>query len=421
MSVVATAHATDEDLLALGIPKRGDLICLRRFCMEKTQKSESKERLREKKGLPEKVLERSKSKKTFEASSGLPHKKSRGKAPGGSGTKKVQIGWLHYSDKQKRYISVRQNKGDGTRDVHVSPTATADIIIETGKELFFPDGVSTFGKTEFMEFALANYREDIVSDVVVGGASLPFTLQRYMNATKLPKARLYLASKKKQYEYEQDDQCLLQPVIDLTTVSEPKHEEDRPVEDAYEKKDAHLLHQPMTNLKATGDLIARQDKEYQESLLADQHKAKQRKEQLLSEICQAEEQEHLRQARLCRVPDEPKGGSGAVLIQVRHLTLGTIRRNFCATDKMMSVYDWVGSISLIPMYFELSDYSGQILKPEQSVMDGDKSTLNMSESESTPSLEDDDIGFKGFGTAQENNDDTLPLNVLPPVESSPPE
>ena len=110
-----------------------------------------------------------------------------------------------------------------------------------------------------------------------------------------------------------------------------------------------------------------------------------------------------------------------MLIQVKHLTLGTIRRNFCATDKMMSVYYWVGSMSLIPMYFELSDYRGQVLKPEQSVMDGDKSTLNMSESESTPSLEDDDIGFRGFGTAQENNDDTLPLDVLPPVESSPPE
>ena len=45
----------------------------------------------------------------------------------------------------------------------------------------------------------------------------------------------------------------------------------------------------------------------------------------------------------------------------------------------------------------------------------------MSRSESTPSLEDDNIDFKGFGTAQENNDGTLPLDVLPPVESSPPE
>ena len=53
-------------------------------------------------------------------------------------------------------------------------------------------------------------------------------------------------------------------------------------------------------------------------------------------------------------------------------------------------------------------------------MDGEKSTLNMSVSETTPSLEDDQINFKGFGTAQGNNDDTLPLDELPPVESSPP-
>ena len=55
-------------------------------------------------------------------------------------------------------------------------------------------------------------------------------------------------------------------------------------------------------------------------------------------------------------------------------------------------------------------------------MEGDKSTLDMSASESTPSLDDDDIDFKGFGTTQENNDDTLPLlDLLPPVESAPPE
>ena len=128
----------------------------------------------------------------------MPHKKSRGKASGGSGTRKVQLGWLHYNDKQKRYIAVRQNKGGGTRDINLSPDATADIIIETGKELFFPDGVSAFGKAECMEFTLANYKEDIVANVVVGGAAVPFTLQRYVNATKLPRVRLYLASKMKQ-------------------------------------------------------------------------------------------------------------------------------------------------------------------------------------------------------------------------------
>lgn len=111
-----------------------------------------------------------------------------------------------------------------------------------------------------------------------------------------------------------------------------------------------------------------------------------------------------------------------VLIQVRHLTLGIIKRNFSPNDTMLSVYDWVGSQSLLPPHFELSNFRGQVVRPEQSVVEGDKSTLNMSASESTPSLDDDDIDFKGFGTAQENNDDTLPLlNELLLVESYPPE
>ena len=60
MSVIATAHATDEGLRALGLSKRGDLIRLWRFCLEKVQGSENKERLNEKKDLLEKSLEKKK-------------------------------------------------------------------------------------------------------------------------------------------------------------------------------------------------------------------------------------------------------------------------------------------------------------------------------------------------------------------------
>ena len=185
-----------------------------------------------------------------------------------------------------------------------------------------------------------------------------------------------------------------------------------------EGKDVILL-SSVTSLKANRDLVAEQDKDYQYSLLADQKKEEERREKLLSEIRYAEQQEQLRQARLHRVPDEPKGGS-IVLIQVRHVTLGVIKRNFSSNDKMWSVYDWVGSLSLLPPYFELSDFRGQVLRPEQSVMEGEKSTLNMSASECTPSLDDEEIDFKGFGTTEENNDDTLPLlDLLPPVTSAP--
>lgn len=250
-----------------------------------------------------------------------------------------------------------------------------------------------------------------------------------MNATKLFRARLYFASKQKQCESEEDGvDSLLQPMLDLTNTRRHHPEEDTtfpesPLVDhdqaSDEGKDVILL-PSVTGLKANRDLIDEQDKEYQDSLLADQKKEEERREKLLSEIRDAEQQEQLRQARLHRVPDEPKGGS-MVLTQVRHVTLGVIKRNFNSNEKMLSVYDWVGSLSLLPPYFELSDFRGQVLRPEHSVAEGDKTTLNMSASESTPSLDDEEIDFKGFGTTEENNDDTLPLiNLLPPVASASP-
>ena len=69
-------------------------------------------------------------------------------------------------------MAVRQNKGGGTTDISLSIDATADSIIEIGKQLFFPGGISSFGSIDTMEFTLANYmyKEDTVSNVVVGGS-----------------------------------------------------------------------------------------------------------------------------------------------------------------------------------------------------------------------------------------------------------
>ena len=268
-----------------------EVLCGKSSGVRKSGEAEWKE------GSPWKDFGEKQIKEKIETVSSLPHKRSRGKAPEGSGTKRVQLGWLHYSDKQKRYVGVRQNKGGGTRDISLSIDATADSIIETGKELFLPGGISSFGSIDMMEFTLANYKEDTISNVVVGGSVLPFTLQRYLNATKLPRARLYLASKLRQCESEEDgDDSLLQPMLDLTKTRRHLPEEDTtfpecPLVDhdqaSDEGKDVILL-PSVTSLKANRDLIAEQDKEYQDSLLADQKKEEERREKLLSEIHDAE-------------------------------------------------------------------------------------------------------------------------------------
>lgn len=107
-------------------------------------------------------------------------------------SKKVQLGWVHYDEKQRKYIGVRTPRGGGTRDVPFPFSASAKEIIEVGKELFYPNGNSCHGLISDMDFKIT-----IIENLKIDGEEVPFTLGQYINATKLPKVRLYLASKKR--------------------------------------------------------------------------------------------------------------------------------------------------------------------------------------------------------------------------------
>ena len=201
MSISATAHATDKDLKDLGLLKNGDIISLKRYCQGLLEDEEQKEKRREKVALLEDILDKNKLKRKLEApmsdSMQLLKKRKKGKAAEKKARKKIQLGWLHYDEKQERFIAVRQTKGGGTWDVNFTLDTTADEIIETGKTLFYPGGFSCFGDVEEMEFSLANYKQEIIDTIIVDNKVVPFTLQRYMYCTKLPKVRVYLAPKAK--------------------------------------------------------------------------------------------------------------------------------------------------------------------------------------------------------------------------------
>ena len=238
--------------------------------------------------------------------------------------------------------------GGGTRDVNFTLDTTADEIIEMGKMLFYPEGFCCFGNVEDMEFSLANCKQEIIHSVIVDNKVVPFTLQRYMYSTKLPKVRLYLASKAKISAHEEKEPLQAQPP--LTTEAT----EDLP-EDPFDE----IVFSPMFDMQTTRALKAEQDKAYFESLNEDKTKTEKRKQEL--EMQEAEKQENMRQARPQRVPDKPPPGDDAVLVQVRHVNLGIIKRRFHSIDKMMSVYDWVGSRSLLPIHFELSSTKAKCL------------------------------------------------------------
>ena len=65
------------------------------------------------------------------------------------------------------------------------------------KSIFFPNGVSYYGKTQDMLFAIGTFHnEQIGVTLEVNGKEVPFNIGNYMEDCKLKDVRLYLLSKK---------------------------------------------------------------------------------------------------------------------------------------------------------------------------------------------------------------------------------
>ena len=128
----------------------------------------------------------------------------------------------------------------------------------------------------------------------------------------------------------------------------------------------------------------------------------------------------MQQARLLRTPQEPKENeqSTSVVIQVRHVSLGILRRNFYEWERMACVYDWVGSLSLVPEHFKLLDYAGKLLLPPQPLTELKNTTLYMSEAMTTPALDDGEVTFLGFGV---NNCEPASDYSVQPISETPPD
>ena len=105
------------------------------------------------------------------------------------------------------------------------------------------------------------------------------------------------------------------------------------------------------------------------------------------DLMEWQRKESLRQARSLRVPNEPN--PPCITVQVRHPTMGLLRRGFSSSDTMMAVYDWVGSQTTEPEYFELRSNSVKCLPPTTPVTEVDRQTLYMAECEVPPSICDE--------------------------------
>ena len=76
-----------------------------------------------------------------------------------------------------------------------------------------------------------------------------------------------------------------------------------------------------------------------------------------------EEQEciELMNKRKEKTPKESDKSQGPCVISVRHVSFGLIRRLFDRESLMIDVYNWVGSLSPKPKYFELRNLPNYVV------------------------------------------------------------
>lgn len=145
---MAAFHSPESLLVDLGLRAKGDVFSLKAFCKrrlgktsdESSQKGDIEEKKRR---LVERLREEKENKKkrrssshksTKESEEGSPSKKEKKKS---DKSRRVQIGWLHYSYKDSRYVAVRTAKGGGTRQIDIKASANKFEVIARAKQLFF--------------------------------------------------------------------------------------------------------------------------------------------------------------------------------------------------------------------------------------------------------------------------------------------
>lgn len=192
----AVIYCPEFFLMELGLKTKGDLYALRLFCERKEKKGENKDMEERKQHLIEKLRSTKGSRLKGSASESKIASASSNAKPR---WRKFEIGWLHFSEEKGRYLAVRQSTGVGTRSISLPGSSRMSDIIDEARNLFFPQGGSTFGRWLEMDYDLANFNGEKIDKLITPeGKEIEFSLQSYFNLYKLTCVRLYLKTKRKE-------------------------------------------------------------------------------------------------------------------------------------------------------------------------------------------------------------------------------
>lgn len=367
MDITAVSSATSECLADLGLKAKGDIFALKAFCNRRQLTGITKNAVTDgktdyedrKRKLLEQLQQGHQKKKKQSADKHSSSTISKGTVEKYK-TRKISLGWLHYCEEKQRFVAVRLSNGGGTRRLDVGSHFSKDMLVEEGKKLFFPRGESSQGHADDMIFDLANFQGECISTADDEDNEQSFTIQKYIEMNKLTQTRLYLTSRRMSIASSNNarSEC-----ADGDTKLSTSDNEEILVESDIEDE---VLMNPVFNSATSGSmlesteerrsLIEEQDQLFYESLDNDRRKENEISEATEVENIENNRLEQLMKARSERIPPEPRPELPRVRIAVNHIYLGKIVRSFSDRDSMQSVYDWVGSCSVLPEHFNLSQW-----------------------------------------------------------------
>uniref|UniRef100_A0A7M5VC91 HECT domain-containing protein n=2 Tax=Clytia hemisphaerica TaxID=252671 RepID=A0A7M5VC91_9CNID len=392
----------------MGIRARGDLLALRAFCLPKMVE-DNEEKLYQEVKRGQGSTKKTKSKRE----------------------RSISIGWIHYDRKAGRYAGVRSKRGGGLRSAKMHDSSTRQDILGEAEKIFFPKGKSQVGQLALMITLLGKFDETpLPSTIEVDGKEVQFSLGGYLQENRLTKAKFYLMTKSLSFldkvnELSSDDDFDLPPAPMNNSLSPKETDENTvPLQTLQQNNQDSLL---IGSTQSRTQLQNEIEKAFKESEYADKRKAEVKKHQAEENERLAEEkkrqadenerlaeekkrqaetrkqeQENLRQSRLSRVKAEPNLSEDHTVISVRHPKLGTRRRVFLDKDNFSCVYDWVGSLDIVPKYFQLIHPSGQLLQPWKTVSAFGKVVLNMEACDNALELEPEgEVALSGFSVQED--------------------
>lgn len=388
---------TPEDVLEeMGLSRKGDIYALKAMCSQKNRSQDSLERENKKRKLVEEIMKEKQDKQRGKSArrSTSPSASSSDETSSTTGapkTRRIALGLMQFNKSKNKFVSVRYARGGGSRTLVVPLTATKQELIEMGKDVFFAESVAPIGKASDFTFDQANFKGEAIDKLKDSdGHEQPFTMQGYFETYKLTRVQLYLTCQPCE---DSDDEVLMTNVFGPSTSNSQSSKTPQSKGKAWR----HQLHAQLENKrKLWQNLKKEQDEEFQKCLELDRKK----QAALEGEIEELSKLEELRSIKASRVSAEPESGSARVLMVAQHPFQGRVTRFFSAAEKMVAVYDWLGSLDLHPEHFSLQVNPATTISPEEGIF-GYEGVVMYMRALDEPLLmgtSSPEISFIGFGT-----------------------